>query len=39
VEQAGAANHQIELANDLWGVYQMLGKLCPTLYVLERPTA
>ena len=39
VEQAGATTYQIELANDLWGVYQMLGKLCPTLYVLERPTA
>jgi hypothetical protein len=24
-----------QLANCHWGVYQMLGKLCPAMYVLE----
>lgn len=25
------------LAGRLWGIYQMLGKLCPTLYLLRKP--
>ena len=33
--EIGAANYDSELANCHWGVYQMLGKLRPMLYVLE----
>ena len=29
-------HYHIEIADCLWGVYQMLGKLCPTVYVLEK---
>lgn len=36
IEQIGEANYEIELANCHWGVYQMLGKLCPTVYVLRK---
>ena len=28
--------NNIEIADCLWGVYQMIGKLCPTVYVLTR---
>lgn len=37
VDQLGLAPYETELANCKWGIYQMLGKLCPTLYVLEKP--
>ncbi len=29
-------HYNIEIADCLWGVYQMVGKLCPTVYVLEK---
>ena len=32
----GEHEYEEELANCLYGVYQMLGKLCPMMYVLER---
>jgi SAM-dependent methyltransferase len=31
----GEATYRLELANGLWGVYQMIGKLSPTVYVLR----
>jgi SAM-dependent methyltransferase len=34
--ELGALNYEIELANCHWGVYQMLGKLEPTLYILRK---
>lgn len=34
----GRTHYEVELANCHWGVYQMLGKLCPTCYILQRPT-
>lgn len=37
IAQLGQTVYEIELADCYWGVYQMLGKLCPTLYVLEKP--
>lgn len=33
----GRTVYEVELANCFWGVYQMLGKLCPTCYILRRP--
>lgn len=33
----GRTLYEVELANCYWGVYQMLGKLCPTCYILRRP--
>jgi ubiquinone/menaquinone biosynthesis C-methylase UbiE len=32
----GEKPYAIELADCTWGVYQMLGKLCPIVYTLER---
>ena len=29
-------HYNIEIADCLWGVYQMIGKLCPTVYTLEK---
>ena len=29
-------HYNIEIADCLWGVYQMIGKLCPTVYLLEK---
>lgn len=39
-EEMGEVHYRIELANALWGVYQMIGKLEPRVYVLRtlRPT-
>ena len=34
-EQLGDAAYDAALADCLWGVYQMIGKLCPTAYVLR----
>ena len=31
----GDDDYAIELANCLWGVYQMIGKLSPAIYVLR----
>lgn len=36
ISEIGEANYEIELANCYWGVYQMLGKLEPTAYVLAK---
>jgi sarcosine/dimethylglycine N-methyltransferase len=36
IAELGPTVYGVELANCYWGVYQMLGKLCPMLYVLER---
>lgn len=35
--EIGEANYEIELANCYWGVYQMLGKLEPTCYLITKP--
>ena len=32
----GAAAVDAALGGLLWGIYQLLGKLCPTVYVWER---
>ena len=32
----GEVDYRVELANALWGVYQMIGKLEPRIYVLRR---
>lgn len=37
IAKLGEAGYHAELANCLWGVYQMVGKLCPTIYMLEKP--
>lgn len=37
VEELGEVTYRIELANALWGVYQMIGKLEPRVYVLRVP--
>ena len=36
VEQFGRTAVEAERGGLLWGVYQLLGKTCPTIYVLER---
>ncbi len=36
IEEIGALAYENELANCYWGVYQMLGKLEPMVYVLQR---
>jgi SAM-dependent methyltransferase len=36
VERFGRARYEAGYADCLWGVYQMLGKLQPTVYVLEK---
>jgi hypothetical protein len=36
VERFGEADFDIELANSLYGIYQMIGKLSPRAYVLRR---
>lgn len=36
IQEIGLINYEVELANCYWGVYQMLGKLCPTIYTLRR---
>jgi ubiquinone/menaquinone biosynthesis C-methylase UbiE len=37
VEEYGRARVEAARGGLLWGVYQLLGKLCPTIYVLRRP--
>jgi ubiquinone/menaquinone biosynthesis C-methylase UbiE len=37
VERYGRASYDAALWGLVWGVYQLLGKLCPTVYVLEKP--
>ena len=36
VERYGRASYEAALGGSIWGVYQLLGKLCPTSYLLER---
>jgi SAM-dependent methyltransferase len=36
VERHGAASVAAAAGGRLWGIYQLLGKLCPTIYVWER---
>jgi hypothetical protein len=31
----GRASYESELADNLWGIYQMIGKLAPRVYVLR----
>lgn len=37
IEKLGRTLYEIELADCYWGVYQMLGKLMPMMYILSRP--
>ncbi len=37
VHRYGKARVEAQLAGATWGVYQMLGKLCPTVYLLRKP--
>jgi hypothetical protein len=34
IQAMGRGDYEGELANALWGVYQMIGKLSPRVYVL-----
>ena len=34
-ERLGETAYEFALADQLWGIYQMIGKLCPTAYVLR----
>jgi ubiquinone/menaquinone biosynthesis C-methylase UbiE len=36
IERHGAARVAAFTAGKLWGIYQLIGKLCPTIYVWER---
>jgi hypothetical protein len=36
VAALGQSEYDSELANCHWGVYQMLGKLCPRVFVVEK---
>jgi SAM-dependent methyltransferase len=36
IDEFGATAYEFELANCLWGVYQMIGKLSPRVYLLAR---
>jgi len=35
--ELGEADYRVELANALWGVYQMIGKLEPRIFLLRNP--
>ena len=35
-KRLGEKTYAFAMADQLWGVYQMIGKLCPTAYVLRR---
>ncbi len=37
INKVGRTVYEVELANCFWGIYQMLGKLCPTVYILTKP--
>jgi ubiquinone/menaquinone biosynthesis C-methylase UbiE len=39
VARYGRDRYEAALGGAVWGVYQLLGKLCPTVYVLEKPSA
>lgn len=36
ISRVGLAPYETELANCKWGVYQMLGKLSPTVYIIRK---
>lgn len=36
IQEHGRGYFEAAYAGDLWGIYQILGKLCPTLYVLNK---
>jgi hypothetical protein len=36
VREFGRPRYEAFFASSLWGVYQMLGKLCPTVYILKK---
>ncbi|MCH8162270.1 MAG: hypothetical protein IIB88_10300, partial [Chloroflexi bacterium] len=35
-KRLGEKTYAFAVADQFWGVYQMIGKLCPTVYVLRR---
>jgi SAM-dependent methyltransferase len=35
-QQLGDSGYAFAMADQLWGIYQLIGKLCPTVYVLRR---
>lgn len=35
-KRLGEKTYEFAMADQLWGIYQMIGKLCPTVYVLRR---
>jgi SAM-dependent methyltransferase len=37
--ELGESDYRVELGNALWGVYQMIGKLEPRIYLLRKPRA
>lgn len=37
--ELGESEYRVELSNALWGVYQMIGKLEPRIYLLRKPGA
>jgi SAM-dependent methyltransferase len=37
--ELGDTDYRVELANAMWGVYQMIGKLAPRIYLLRKPEA
>jgi ubiquinone/menaquinone biosynthesis C-methylase UbiE len=39
VSRFGRDRYEAALGGAVWGAYQLLGKLCPTVYVLEKPSA
>jgi SAM-dependent methyltransferase len=39
VEEHGVVEVEVSMVSAMWGIYQLLGKLCPTIYVLERQGA
>jgi SAM-dependent methyltransferase len=34
--ELGASGYAFAMADQLWGIYQLIGKLCPTIYLLRR---
>jgi hypothetical protein len=36
-QRYGQSRYEAAHASDLWGIYQFLGKLCPTIYLLRKP--
>jgi cyclopropane fatty-acyl-phospholipid synthase-like methyltransferase len=37
IREFGEERYNAVYGSDLWGVYQLLGKLCPTVYLLRKP--